>query len=486
MTRSIPSTDARHPATAVITITGRGKVVYLNEGAERMLGVQRIDALRRPVADILVPAERRNPEMTRLASVLAEDPSRLVDRELEVTITGPDGLTFAAEIALARVGDDSALLTLWIRDVSVGRVGETFSLRGLAMLERGEEIAGIGSYDWDLRAGELRWSDNLFRLFGISPGALKPTMEYVFEQTYPDDRDRVRMLVETAATTGHLDMLEFRIVRADGAMRRLQWIVVSIEEEYGVPRRLMGTVLDVTEQRQIAREIAGHIAIEETVESWVSMEDGGQRLLAELGAAMDFATGALWIRQGNALEGRAFWRSASPEVSEVEAATRPLKAGPNQALPVRAWLTGQPVVIVSLPHAPPFLGRDSAVGAGLLGAVAVPAVSDGVVYAVLEFYSREILQPTETLLRSLTGMGHELGHFFAHRSGELRRQPELTVRECQVLQLASQGMSGKIIAQRLKVSPSTVKSHFENIYAKWDVSDRASAVANALRQGLIQ
>jgi two-component system nitrate/nitrite response regulator NarL len=47
-------------------------------------------------------------------------------------------------------------------------------------------------------------------------------------------------------------------------------------------------------------------------------------------------------------------------------------------------------------------------------------------------------------------------------------------------------MSGKIIAQKLKLSPSTVKTHFENIYAKWDVSDRASAVANALRQGLIQ
>jgi DNA-binding NarL/FixJ family response regulator len=311
-------------------------------------------------------------------------------------------------------------------------------------------------------------------------------MEYVFEQAYPDDRGRVRMLVETAATTGRLDMLEFRIVRADGAVRRLQWIVVSIEEEYGVPRRLMGTVLDVTDQRQIANEIAGHIAIEEALEAWVSMEDGGPRLLAELGAAMDFSTGALWIRQGNALESRASWRAASSEVPEVETATRPLKAGSNQALAVRAWLAGQPLVVVSLPHAPRFLGRDAAVGAGLLGAVAVPAVSDDVVYAVLEFYSREILQPTETLLRSLTGMGHELGQFFAHRSGELRRQPELTARECQVLQLASHGMSGKIIAQKLKVSPSTVKTHFENIYAKWDVSDRASAVANALRQGLIQ
>jgi DNA-binding NarL/FixJ family response regulator len=275
-------------------------------------------------------------------------------------------------------------------------------------------------------------------------------------------------------------------VRADGAVRRLQWIVVSIEEEYGVPRRLMGTVLDVTQQRQIAREIAGHIAIEEALEAWVSIEDGGRRLLAELAVAMDFATGALWILQGNVLEWRSFWRSDSAEMSATETATRPLKTGPSQALPVRAWLARQPVVVVSLPHAPPFLGRDTAVAAGLLGAVAMPAVSGDVVYAVLEFYSREILQPTETLLRSLTGMGHELGHFFAQRSGELRRQPELTVRECQVLQLASQGMSGKIIAQKLKLSPSTVKTHFENIYAKWDVSDRASAVAHALRQGVIQ
>jgi two-component system nitrate/nitrite response regulator NarL len=47
-------------------------------------------------------------------------------------------------------------------------------------------------------------------------------------------------------------------------------------------------------------------------------------------------------------------------------------------------------------------------------------------------------------------------------------------------------MSGKTIAQRLAVSPSTIKTHFENIYDKWHVSNRASAVARALRQGLIQ
>jgi DNA-binding NarL/FixJ family response regulator len=82
-------------------------------------------------------------------------------------------------------------------------------------------------------------------------------------------------------------------------------------------------------------------------------------------------------------------------------------------------------------------------------------------------------------------MGHELGHFFARRTGELRPH-ELTVREREILQLAAQGMSGKAIAQHLTLSPLTVKSHFQNIYAKWGISDRASAVAKALREGLIR
>jgi two-component system nitrate/nitrite response regulator NarL len=105
---------------------------------------------------------------------------------------------------------------------------------------------------------------------------------------------------------------------------------------------------------------------------------------------------------------------------------------------------------------------------------------------VLEFYSREDPQLSETLMRSLAGMGQELGYFFAHRIGDLRRSRELTAREREVLQLAAQGLARKAIAQKLSLSPSTVKTHFENIYTKWGVSDRASAVAKALREGVIR
>ena len=268
-------------------------------------------------------------------------------------------------------------------------------------------------------------------------------------------------------------------------MRRVQSIVASVEEGQGPTPRFLGTLQDVTEQRQIAREIAGHIAIEEALAALASLEDEPEQLLARLGEAMEFAVGVLWLEGDDVLIPHSLWNSRCAGQPELEPAEQPLETGLGQAPAVEAWLSRRPVLVVSLPEAPVFPGRDAAVAAGLRGAVALPAVSGDRTLAVLEFYSRDTLQPTRTLLRSLTGMAHELGRIFARRGGEHRSQ-ELTARERQILQLAAHGLPRKAIAQHLTVSPLTVKSHFQNIYAKWNVSDRAAAVAKALREGLIQ
>jgi two-component system nitrate/nitrite response regulator NarL len=65
-------------------------------------------------------------------------------------------------------------------------------------------------------------------------------------------------------------------------------------------------------------------------------------------------------------------------------------------------------------------------------------------------------------------------------------RPKLTPREREVLTLLAEGLSGPEIANRLYLSPSTIKTHLANIYDKLEVSDRAAAVAKALRQGLLQ
>jgi PAS domain S-box-containing protein len=372
----LPGLTRPRAPDAAITITRGGRVMDLNQGAERMFGVRRADVLRKPVAQTLAAADV---DVAELGTLLSEDPSRLLDRDLEVTGSRRDGRPFVAELAVARAG---SLYVVWIRDVSARSVADAASDGKLARLERAAVIAGA-------------------------------------------------------------------------------------------------------ERRLFAREIAGHIAIEEVLAEWVPLDGGASRLLTRLGYAMDFAVGVLWVQRGAVLAARSCWGARASDASEFEGAERRLESGPAQALPVAAWLARQPVVVVSLPDAPPFHGRDAAVRSGLRGAVALPAVSGDLAFAVLEFYSRERLQPTETLLRSLAGMGHELGHFFARRSGELRPH-ELTAREREILQLTAQGMSGKVIAKHLSVSPFTVKSHFENIYAKWGVSDRAYAVAKALREGLIE
>ena len=67
-----------------------------------------------------------------------------------------------------------------------------------------------------------------------------------------------------------------------------------------------------------------------------------------------------------------------------------------------------------------------------------------------------------------------------------RGAPLLTTREQEVLALLAEGQSAPEIARRLFVATSTVKSHLIHLYEKLGVSDRAAAVAEAMRRGLIE
>jgi DNA-binding CsgD family transcriptional regulator len=82
------------------------------------------------------------------------------------------------------------------------------------------------------------------------------------------------------------------------------------------------------------------------------------------------------------------------------------------------------------------------------------------------------------------GLGYELGEFLGHRHAQLRPQT-ITEREREVLQLAAEGRTGREIAAELGIGPATVKTHFENLYLRLQASDKASAVAEGLRLGLI-
>jgi two-component system nitrate/nitrite response regulator NarL len=65
-------------------------------------------------------------------------------------------------------------------------------------------------------------------------------------------------------------------------------------------------------------------------------------------------------------------------------------------------------------------------------------------------------------------------------------RPALSPREREVLVLIADGLSAPEVAGRLHVSPATVKTHLQTMYEKLGVSDRAAAVAEGMRRGLIE
>lgn len=65
-------------------------------------------------------------------------------------------------------------------------------------------------------------------------------------------------------------------------------------------------------------------------------------------------------------------------------------------------------------------------------------------------------------------------------------RPAISDREREVLRLTAEGLSAPQIGAHLHLSPATVKTHLQNVYEKLGVSDRAAAVAAALRMGLLE
>jgi DNA-binding CsgD family transcriptional regulator len=358
-----------------------------------------------------------------------------------------------------------------------------------------EHLASIGGWSWDLTTHEATWSDELYRIQGLEPQSVPASPELLLRSVPESDRGYVAALLESVVERPDsippegID-IAYRVVRPDGVVRELRAIGRIERDGAGRPVRWVGAAQDVTELRRTERELQAYYAVSVALRDWDTFDDGVMGLLTRLGDALDFGHGALWIwddDQGR-LVCRAFWssvRTASAAApTPFELATRAMEFASGEGAPGRAWAQGRPIVVADM-AADPCFGRPAAARAlGLISGVAVPALTDDGPLAVLTFYSTDRRAGTPSLERTLGVIGRDVGAFLARHRAQLTDRT-LSPRELEVLRLAAEGRSGPEIARQLVVSPSTVKTHFEHIYAKLGVGDRAGAVAYALRAGMI-
>jgi two-component system, NarL family, nitrate/nitrite response regulator NarL len=117
-----------------------------------------------------------------------------------------------------------------------------------------------------------------------------------------------------------------------------------------------------------------------------------------------------------------------------------------------------------------------AVGAGAAGYLAKEASAATICDAISAVARGETVLAPEVQ----AGIAREI----RARRGEER--PVLTGREREILGLTADGYSAPEIADQLTLSPATVRTHLQHLYDKLGVSDRAAAVAEAMRRGLLE
>jgi PAS domain S-box-containing protein len=136
------------------------------------------------------------------------------------------------------------------RDATDRKQAEAALAQTNDLLSRAEQIGNIGSWAWDIAANHVVWSDGLYKIFGLTSQGFGATYEAYLERVHPQDREFVRLVIETAYRKGVSFEFESRIARADGEMRVVYSRGDAILNDQGEVARLLGIAVDVTDRRQ--------------------------------------------------------------------------------------------------------------------------------------------------------------------------------------------------------------------------------------------
>lgn len=140
-------------------------------------------------------------------------------------------------------------LSTMVEDVTRQKLDENRLKESESNLLKAQEIAHLGSWEWDICRNTLHWSNEIFRIFGVRPQDFGATYESFIAFVHPNDREFVASSVDKAVNEGLEYNIEHRIVRPSGTVRHVHEQGEVIFDGDSRPLRMMGTVQDVTERK---------------------------------------------------------------------------------------------------------------------------------------------------------------------------------------------------------------------------------------------
>src|SRR4029077_18873830 len=261
-----------------------GELIW-SEETYRILGFTRET---NPTLDLVF--DRIHPEdRERLQQLRDRAAQNGMDLDVEYRILLPDGVLRYLHVA-AHAGEDRSGNREYIGVVSditerklAERERQALS-RDLkesnARLEEAQRVAHVGYWEWDLETGEVIWSDETYRIFGLKPQERPMDLATVRGMVHPEDREALYGGVDVELDAGVHPVAEFRIVTPSGEVRTVHAITSKLSSARpgdpdngasGKARRLFGTVQDITKLKHA--EAPRHALSRDLQESKVWLEE---------------------------------------------------------------------------------------------------------------------------------------------------------------------------------------------------------------------
>lgn len=132
------------------------------------------------------------------------------------------------------------------------RTDITKVLQSEERLERSQEFANIGTWDWNISTGDVFWSDGVWSLFGYEKEATETSYDNFMAAVHPEDREKVSKAISDCVDNGAEFNIEHRVIWPDGSVHWLHESGDAVRAEDGTAIHMLGVIQDITERIESA------------------------------------------------------------------------------------------------------------------------------------------------------------------------------------------------------------------------------------------
>jgi PAS domain S-box-containing protein len=248
-----------HATDAFFLLDDQLIIVDVNRQASESLGYSREQLIGMHFRNLDVGIN--DPAMTQLGEAIG-GVEHLAAGRLGETITfetrhrRKNGSVFPVEVRGRHFQEGESRFALCVaRDITDRNRAEEALRKNEARLEEAQRLASLGWWERDVQSNQVFLSDELCRIFGVSPVSLPEWHQRWIQLIHPQDRLRIDEAVSAAVRGGPRYDVEYRVIRPDGSERTVHSRGDVTWDAAGRPLRLFGVLQDITELRQAERDL---------------------------------------------------------------------------------------------------------------------------------------------------------------------------------------------------------------------------------------